>query len=213
MTRSAVEIEELLDRLRSGDQQALAELFDRYRTSLRHMIALRLDQRLNGRVSPSDILQEAYIDALKRLHFYFEKPDLSFFGWLRLIVGQRLVDVHREHLGARMRNAGQEVSLHRGRGPAASSHCLAAHLVGHLTSPSQAALKREWCAQLEAALEGMDVLDREVLSLRHFEELSNSEVAEVLGIEKAAASKRYVRALARLKDILMNIPGFFDEHP
>jgi RNA polymerase sigma-70 factor (ECF subfamily) len=209
MTSTAGEIAERVRRLRGGDQQALAELFAHYRDQLRRMVALRLDQRLNGRVSPSDVLQEAYIDALKRVQHYLDKPEQSFLGWLRLVVGQRLVDVHREHLEAQRRSASQEISLSLGGGPAASSLCLAAHLVGPATSPSQAAIRNEALAQLEAALERMDPLDREVLALRHFEELSNTEVAEVLGIEKAAASKRYVRALGRLKEALEALPGSF----
>jgi RNA polymerase sigma-70 factor (ECF subfamily) len=158
-------------------------------------------------------LQEAYIDAVKRVAHYLERPELPFLGWLRLIVGQRLVEVHRQHLGAQARDARQEVPLQRGVWPGASSTCLAAHLVGHLTSPSQAAMRHESFALLEAALNQMDALDREVLVLRHFEELSNNEVAELLGIQKAAASKRYVRALSRLKEILAAIPGFFDDAP
>jgi RNA polymerase sigma-70 factor (ECF subfamily) len=202
MTSQPDEIKHLLERLGKGDQGALGELFDHYRAALRRMVALRLDHRLNGRVSPSDVLQEAYIDAVKRVGHYFEKPELPFLGWLRLIVGQRLVDLHRQHLGAQLRDARQELSLDATAWPAASSVCLAAELVGELTSPSNAAARNESLAQLEEALNQMDPMDREVLALRHFEELSNSEVAEILGIGKAAASKRYVRALARLKDVL-----------
>lgn len=200
------DLAELLARLRGGDQSALAELFARHRDRLRRMVELRLDPRLNGRVSPSDVLQEAYIDAVKRLTHYFDKPDESFFGWLRLIVGQRLADVHREHLGAAKRNAAQEVSIDR-TGPAASSACLAGFLVGRLTSPSHAAQRAEALAAVETALDRLDPLDREVLALRHFEELSNNEVAEILGIQRAAASKRYVRALARLREVLEALPG------
>jgi RNA polymerase sigma-70 factor (ECF subfamily) len=201
-------IADLLARVRRGDQQALAELFARHRDRLRRMVQLRLDHRLAGRVSPSDVLQEAYIDALKRIDHYFEKPDQPFFGWLRLVVGQRLADVHREHLALK-RDVGQEVAIHRG-GPAADSACLAACLLGTGTSPSNAAARNESFSRLEEALNQMDPLDREVLALRHFEELSNSETAELLGIQPAAASKRYVRALARLKQILETIPGFGD---
>jgi RNA polymerase sigma-70 factor (ECF subfamily) len=156
------------------------------------------------------VLQEAYIDALKRLEHYFEKPDQPFFGWLRLVVGQRLADVRREHL-AQKRDAGKDVSIHPS-GPATGSGCLAALLVGHLSSPSGVAVKHEAFARLEQALEQMDPLDREVLALRHFEELSNTETAELLGIQPPAASKRYVRALARLKEILETIPGFAEEN-
>ena len=200
------DIADLLARVRAGDQPALADLFARHRDKLRRMVQLRLDHRLAGRVSPSDVLQEAYIDALKRIDHYFEKPDQPFFGWLRLVVGQRLADVHREHL-AQKRDVGHEVPIHRG-GPGADSACLAACLLGGGTSPSHAAARTESFARLEAALDRMDPLDREVLALRHFEELSNTDTAEILGIQPAAASKRYVRALARLKQILETIPGF-----
>jgi RNA polymerase sigma-70 factor (ECF subfamily) len=203
---------DLLARLREGDQQALADLYSHHRDALRRMVALRLDHRLNGRVSPSDVLQEAYIDALKRVGHYLAKPDMPFPGWLRLVVGQRLVEVHRQHLGAKIRAAGQEISLVHGAWPAASSVCLAARLAGNLPSPSEAAMRNESLALLEEAFNQMDPLDREVLALRHFEELSNNEVAEILGIQKAAASKRYVRALTRLKDALANVPGFSTDH-
>jgi RNA polymerase sigma-70 factor (ECF subfamily) len=154
-------------------------------------------------------LQEAYIDALKRIEHYFEKPDQPFFGWLRLIVGQRLADVHREHL-AQKRNAGRDVPIYRG-GEGADSACIAAVLIGNLTSPSHAATKNEVFTRLEAALNQMDAVDREVLALRHFEELSNTETAALLNIQPAAASKRYVRALARLKQILEAVPGLKEE--
>jgi RNA polymerase sigma-70 factor (ECF subfamily) len=213
MTGNQADSNGLMDRLKGGDPGALAELFSRHRPQLRRMVALRLDHRLQGRVSPSDVLQEAYIDALRRVPHYLTKPEMPFFGWLRLIVGQRLVDIHRQHLGTRLRDASQEVSFQQGGVPPADSAGLAAGLVGHLTSPSQAALRNEACAQLEEALNRLDPLDREVLTLRHFEELGNNEVAELLGIQRAAASKRYVRALARLKEVLATIPGFFDEQP
>src|SRR5437763_1227534 len=114
------ETEDLLARLRQGDQQALAELYSRLREPLRRMVALRLDHRLNGRVSPSDVLQEGYIDAVKRLGHYLAKPDMPFPGWLRLVLGQRLVEIHRQHLGAKARNAAQEIPLAKGAWPAAS---------------------------------------------------------------------------------------------
>lgn len=210
---NAAEITDLLARLRQGEQQALADLFARYRDPLRRMIDVRLDHRLSGRISPSDVLQEAYIDALKRVEHYFAKPDMPFFLWLRWVAGQRLIEVHRQHLGAQIRDAGQEISLNYAGVPAASSACLAGRLVEHLTSPSEAVVRAERFAMLEDALARMDELDREVLTLRHFEEMSNHDVAAVLGIQPAAASKRYVRALRRLKDILTDIPGFLDDQP
>ena len=199
-----------LDRLRAGDPHALGELFEHYQDPLRRMINFRLDDRLNGRVSPSDVLQDAYIDAMKRVEHYLEKPDMPFFVWLRLVAGQRLVEVHRHHLGAQMRDAGQEVSIDRGGPSAATSMCLARHLAAANSTPSQAAMREEFVAQVEEVLEGMDPIDREVLALRHFEELSNQQVAEVLGLDKGAASKRYVRALVRLKEALALLPGLND---
>src|SRR5262249_61167484 len=125
------------------------------------------------------------------------------------LTGLRLVELHRHHLGAQMRDAGQEVSLCRGALPAASSAALAQQLLAGLTSPTQAAVREEMRLRLQEALNSMDPIDREVVVLRHFEELSNVEAAEVLGIEPPAASKRYIRALRRLKAILDAVPGFF----
>jgi RNA polymerase sigma-70 factor (ECF subfamily) len=199
----------LLDRVRDGDQQALAELFARYRDRLRRMVRLRLDRRLQGRLDPSDVLQEAYLDLARRAPEYLAEPKMPFFLWLRLLTGQRLLALHRQHLGAQMRDAGQEVSIHRGALPQATSASLAAQLLGRLTSPTQAAVRAELQIKLQEALNSMDPIDREVLILRHFEELSNNETAEVLGLQKGAASNRYIRALKRLKNLLSGVPGFF----
>src|SRR5262245_15528081 len=199
------------DRLRpaqAGDPPALAELFARYRDRLRRMVRLRLDRRLFGRLDPSDVLQEAYLDFARRFTDYARAPTLPFYLWLRALTGQKLVDLHRQHLGARMRDAGLEVSLYRGSLPQASSASLANHLLGRLTSPSRAAIRAETQIRVQEALNSMDPLDREVLTLRHFEMLSNDETAQLLGISKKAASKRFVRALERLQDILTLLPGF-----
>ncbi|HEY3323646.1 MAG TPA: sigma-70 family RNA polymerase sigma factor [Planctomycetota bacterium] len=192
----------LQERLAGGDEAALGELFSRYRERLRRMVELRLDRRLLGRVSASDVLQDSYLEALKRLSHYGGEEKMPIHLWLRLITGQRITDLHRQHFGAAMRDIGREVPINRSIMPQATSISLAAQLVAELESPSQAAVKAEALAQLEAALESMEPLDREVLALRHFEELTNDEVAEVLGIKKAAASNRYVRALKRLRDVL-----------
>lgn len=202
------EIPALLERALTGDELALAALFDGYRGQLKRMIRLRLDRRLSGRVDSSDVLQEAYLDARRRLSEYALDPAaMPFHLWLRLVAGQRLVDVHRFHLGAQMRDAGQEVSLHRGPFPQASSVSLAAQLLGKLTSASRAAIRAEHKLIVQEALNGMDPIDREVLALRHFEHLTNDETAQVLGLSKSAASNRYIRALKRLKEILSSIPG------
>jgi RNA polymerase sigma-70 factor (ECF subfamily) len=198
----------LLRRALAGDESALAALFDGHRERLRRMIRLRLDRRLSGRVDASDVLQEAYLDVRKRIAEYARDPAaMPFHLWLRLIAGQRLTDVHRYHLGAQMRDAGQEVSLHRGPFPQASSIALAAQLLGKMTSASKAAIRAEHKLIVQETLNGMDPIDREVLALRHFEHLSNDETALVLGLSKSAASNRYIRALRRLKEILSSIPG------
>ena len=202
--------DELLARLRIGDMTALGELFSLNRERLWRMVNFRLDQRLRGRVDADDVLQEAYLDAAQRIEHFLNNTSMSFFVWLRQIVLQTMIDLHRQHLGAQMRNAAREVSLHGAAYPQATSISLAAHLLGNITSPSQAAMREEVSHQLEEALDSMSEIDREVLALRHFEELTNSEVAEVLGIQQKAASIRYVRAVARLKDILIQVPGFFD---
>jgi RNA polymerase sigma-70 factor, ECF subfamily len=198
----------LLRRALIGDESALAALFDGYHERLRRMISLRLDRWLSGRVDSSDVLQEAYLDVRKRLSEYARDPAvMAFHLWLRLVAGRKLTDVHRYHLGAQMRNAGQAVSLHRGPFPEASSISLAAQLLGKLTSASKAAIRAEHKPIVQEALNGMDPIDREVLALRHFEQLSNDETALVLGPSKSAASNRYIRALRRLKEILSSIPG------
>jgi RNA polymerase sigma-70 factor, ECF subfamily len=196
----------------AGDESALAALFDAYRERLRRMIRLRLDRRLSGRVDSSDVLQEAYLDVRKRISEYARDPAaMPFHLWLRLIAGQKLTDVHRSHLGTQMRDAGQEVSLHRGPFPQASSISLAAQLLGKFTSASKAAIRAEHKLIVQEALNGMDPIDREVLTLRHFEHLSNDETALVLGLSKSAASNRYIRALKRLKEILSSIPGLKEQ--
>jgi RNA polymerase sigma-70 factor (ECF subfamily) len=198
----------LLDRLKAGDKAALADLFDRFRPQLRRMVDLRLDPRLGPRVAPSDVLQEAYVDALGRFEHFFEREGMSFYVWLRLIVNQSLIDLHRRHLGARMRDAGREASLNWAH---ATSVSLARHLVAQMETPSAVMRQEEALAQVQGALESLEPLDREILTLRHFEELSNNEVAELLGLQKAAASNRYVRALGRLREVLAKVPGFFED--
>jgi RNA polymerase sigma-70 factor (ECF subfamily) len=187
------------------DEHALAELFARHRDRLWRMARVRLDRRLLGRIDPDDVLQETYLNAARRIE-HFQKEDApSFFIWLRLILGQSLVDIHRRHLGAQARDAGREISLHTAVCPEASSASIAGELMGQLTTPSQAAMRMETANQLEEAINGMQPLDREILVLRHFEELTNNEVAQVLAIQPKAASIRYMRALGRLKVILSQL--------
>jgi RNA polymerase sigma-70 factor (ECF subfamily) len=196
------------DRLQENPEQVLADEFSRCRERLWRMVRFRMDPRLASRVDPDDVLQEAWLAATQRLKHFLAAESMSPFVWLRLIVGQTLVDVHRRHLGAQMRDAYKEVSLNVAALSQSTSVSIAGQLLGSMTSPSQALIRDETARQLESAIENMDPLDREVLALRHFEELTNSEVAEVLGIQQKAASIRYVRALRRLKELLAELPGF-----
>jgi len=201
----------LLESLRSGDRHALGELFSTHRERLLRTIEFRLDGRLRGRVDPDDVLQEAYLAAADRIEHCCGESSASVYVWLRMIVMQTMIDVHRRHLGAQMRDADREISIDGVRLPQGTSRFLAVQLSGKLTSPSQAAMREERSRQLEEALEQMDPIDREVLALRHFEELTNGEVAEALDIQQKAASIRYVRALRRFKSVLSQFPGFADE--
>jgi RNA polymerase sigma-70 factor, ECF subfamily len=196
-----------LARIAAGDAEAWQALVARHHDRLRRMIVLRLHPGLQGRVDPSDVLQDTYLEAARRLPEYVRDPAMPLFLWLRLLAVTRLNKLHRRHLGAQMRDAGREVSLFRGAMPAASSAALAAHLLGRECRPSEAAVRAERRLALQEAINELDPIDREVLALRHFEQLTTIEVARVLDISPAAASKRYVRALVRLKDVLGRLPG------
>jgi RNA polymerase sigma-70 factor (ECF subfamily) len=158
-----------------------------------------MDQRLGGRLDPSDILQEAYLDAAQRLPEFVAAPQVPLGVWLRALVLQRLVDVHRRHLGAKMRDARREISLDGGDALYASAVSMAALLVDSAKSPASEMVQLERRRRVQEALEALEPLDREVLALRHFEMLGNSETAEILGISVTAASNRYVRAVKRLR--------------
>ncbi len=196
----------LLRRIRGGDQTALAMVFEGHRGRLAKMVRLRLDCRLQGRIDPADVLQEAFVDACRRLPEYAANPAMPPFLWLRFLTSQRLQLLHRKHFGP-TRNPVREVSLYSGALPQADSLSLAQQLLGRLSTPSQGAMRVELQLKVQDALNAMDPIDREVLALRHFEDLSNRETAAVLGLQQAAASNRYVRALRRLKEILSTIPG------
>ena len=204
----AIEESGLLRRAADGDQEALRALFERYRDRLKRMVHLRLSRRLSGRIDDSDVVQESLMDVSKRLDEYLKEPQTSFFLWLRNVTALKLAEVHRRHLGTQLRDADREVTLHRGGLPMADSVSLAAQLLGKLTTPFQAAIKAERRIYVQEALNSMDPIDREVLALKHFEQLSTSEIAEVLEISKAGAGSRYLRAIKRLREILARIPGF-----
>ena len=194
MAMDAEQEAELLHQATEGDHEALAQLLNEHKARLERMIDLRMDCRLRRRVDAADILQDTFVEAQRRIHHYPARAP-SFYLWLRTITLQKLIDACRFHLGAAKRSIRREVHLFRDTTSQISRESLAAQLLGRLTSVSQAARRAEIKHEVQAALDSMDALDREVLALRHFEQLTNSEVAEVLEISPNAASNRYVRAL------------------
>ena len=202
MAEESPETVELVQRAAQGDADGWTDLVDRYRDRLHRMVAARIDRRMQQRVNSSDIVQEAYLEAAEHLAEYVKNPKMPFFLWLRGITGNKLLEIHRHHLGVKMRDAKRDVAIDGGASMQTTAAGLAAVLVGDSTRPDEAVLRKEMRSRLEESLEALDPLDREVLSLRHYEQLSNAETAEVLGIETSAASKRYIRALKRLKGVL-----------
>jgi RNA polymerase sigma-70 factor, ECF subfamily len=194
-------------RAAGGDEVAWKQLVDAYHPRLWRMVALRLDPRLQGRVDAADVLQEVYLEAHGRLADYCANSTVPFFLWLRLITGDKIARLHRFHIATQLRDAGREISIFGHAGPEASSTYLANHLLGGESGPSEKAEKNERRRLLEEALNELDPLDREVLALRHYEQLASPEAAQVLGITPAAAAKRYFRAVQRLKEILSSRPG------
>ena len=189
----------LAQRLADGDQSALAELFDRYRDRLRKMVDMRLDPRLQGRVDASDVVQDVYLAAQRRLG-EFAETDLPLLLWFRLLASQRMVDLQRFHLRSQKRTANREVSINRS-GTAVQCDSMVRQLVGKLTTASGAAVRSERAQRIHKALQELQPIDQEVLSLRHFEGLTNAETARALDISIRAASNRYVRALRHLREV------------
>jgi RNA polymerase sigma-70 factor (ECF subfamily) len=201
---------EIIAALMADREEALAVFFSAVQPRLKKIVHFRLDYRLGGRVSESDVIQEAYLRAAQRLDQYLEKDKsdaMPFFVWLRLEISQKLQEIHRYHFAAERRDVRKEMRLQQITPDAGqTSLALAAHLVSQIASPSRQLRRAEQIAQLEKNLNEMNELDREVIALRHFEELSNIETAEILSIEPAAASKRYLRALKRLREIMRAVP-------
>jgi RNA polymerase sigma-70 factor (ECF subfamily) len=210
MSQSSTYTRKLLTQAANGDTIARNALFGAYRTQLKRIVRLQLNPRLQRRVDESDVVQDVLLEATRCLPEYARTQPLPFFLWLRQIAAHKLIDLHRRHLGAHRRDARLEIAMHGVATPALTSASLAAQLIGGLTSPSSAAARIETQRLVQEALQTMDPIDREVLVLRHFEQLSNGETAAVLEISESACSNRYVRALARLRKIVTEIPGLAD---
>jgi RNA polymerase sigma-70 factor (ECF subfamily) len=200
----------LLIRARDHDERAVGELLNRYRDRLHRFVNIRMDDRLRGRVDPSDVIQEACLAATIQMPAYFQQEDIPFYIWLRLITAQKLVGLHRHHLHVKARNARRDMRFFNTQLPEASSALLAAQLLGRTTGPSQAAIRAEQQRRLQEVLDRMEPSDREIIVLRHFEQLTNSEAARLMGWNESTTSTRHLRALKRLKAIVGTMPEFRD---
>lgn len=191
----------LLERARRGEPAAFAELFARHREQVRQAVALRLDRRLAARVDVSDVLQETYLEASRRLPDYLARAPLPFGLWLRWLARERVLMLHRQHLLADRRAVGREAPPL----PADASSVFVGALLGKGPSPSQAVAAAEAAEKLRLALGQLTDDERDLILWRHFEHLTNREIAQLLGITEAAAGKRYIRALERLRGLLLGL--------
>ena len=201
MSDNSPETQRLLERARQGETSAVELLLDQHRAALRRMVDLRLDPALARRVDASDIVQEVMFEASRRLADYLKKPAMPFHLWLRQLAKDHVIDAHRRHRLAKRRSVDREQSA-RPALPGDSSLDLAAQFLDQELTPASAAIRQEMQRRLETALAGMDEDDREMILMRHFEQMANQEVAAMLNLTEAAASMRYLRALRRLRKFL-----------
>ena len=201
MGLSDVETENLLARARGGEDVAVQELLARYRDRLRRMVSVRMDPRLSARIDASDVVQDAMTAAVQQLPAYLSRGDDAFYPWLRQIALERLIDAHRRHVGAQRRSIAREErgNMHLSN---ASTLLLAERLAASGTSPSGRAMRREREQQVRAALDRLEPEEREIVVLRHLEQLSHREIAVVLEVTPEAARSRYRRAMERLAGLL-----------
>ena len=186
---------------------ALGLLLNEHRDKLNRMIRCRMDRRLQGRVDPSDVLQEACVEAVKRYSEFQQQTKMPFYLWLRFLTLQQLMIVHRKHLTVKMRSITSEDRIVGDLLTAPNVAALAEMLSGTITSPSSAFQRKELQVRLHAALDALDPKDREILALRHFEQLNTVESAQVLDISEGLASTRYGRALRKLLAVLKELFG------
>jgi RNA polymerase sigma-70 factor (ECF subfamily) len=198
------ETRRLLRRVAAGEVGARGDLLLRHRHSLDRLVAARLHPRLLARVDPADVVQDVFLEAAAHLDDYLRRPVMPFALWLRSVAVHKLLSLHRRHLGAEMRDASREVPLPHGEWPAEPT-AMARALIDRSPQPGEAAIQAEWKRRLHEILGSLPHRDRRILELRHFEQLSSVEAAGVLGIHERAASKRYLRALQRLRTALRRL--------
>ncbi len=193
---------ELLVGAREGDSVAVDQLLDRHRESLRRLVGMRLDRRIAGRVDVSDVVQEVLAEASRRLHTYLADPAMAFHLWIRQIAKDRIIDAHRRHRVSAKRSVDREQGL-VAAGPVDQSTIeLAAQLCDGQLTPAAAATQRELALHVQDAIAQLEEKDRDIILMRHYEQLSNQEIAAALGLTEPAASMRYLRALKKLRKLL-----------
>lgn len=193
---------ELLEGARQGNGEAVNRLLDRHRDALRRLVELRLDRKIQRRVDVSDIVQDVLIDASRRLEDYLANPAMPFHLWLRHMARDRIIDAHRRHRASAKRSVDREQAMAVPAGGDRSTIELVAQLCDRELTPAASATLAELARRFEGAIEQLEERDREVVIMRHFEQLSNQEVAIALGLSEPAASMRYLRAIRRLRSLI-----------
>ena len=197
-----IQTEKLIARARDGDTSAVNHLMDQHRDSLRQLIGMRLDHKIQKRVDVSDVVQDVLIEANRRLQRYMDEPIMPFHLWLRQIAKDRIIDAHRRHRVSSKRSVDREQQMVAPRGFDQSSIQLASILGDSKLTPAAAAIQKEMASIVEDAIAQLEEKDYEIIIMRHYEHLSNQEIGQVLGLTEPAASMRYLRAIRRLKIIL-----------
>lgn len=202
MWPEAEKTNELLEAARQGDREAINRLLERHRAALRRLVQMRLDPKIQRRVDVSDVVQDTLLDANRRLAEYLANPAMPFHLWLRNIARDRIIDSHRRHRVSGKRSVDREQRLAVPAANDRSTMELAAQICDRERTPAAEATMRELARRFHDALEQLDDSDREVLVMRHFEQISNQEVSQALGLSQPAASMRYLRAMRRLRELL-----------
>ena len=192
---------ELIQTAKAGDADAVNALLDRHRQAIRRMVQMRIDKAIASRLDASDVVQDVLMEASRRLHDYMQNPGLPFHLWLRQLAKDQIIDMHRQHRVAQRRSVDRERSLDA-KFADQSSLDLAAQLQDHELTPAAATIRRELEQRFLCALQDLDDDDREIIQMRHQEQLSNTEVAAALGLSQPAAGMRYLRAVRRLREVL-----------
>ena len=197
-----IKTEQLLAQAKDGDEGAINQLMDRHRNSLRQLVRMRLDQQIQRRVDVSDVVQDVLIEANRRLQRYLENPIMPFHLWLRQIARDRIIDAHRRHRVSSRRSVDREQQLSVPQGYDQSSMNLASIIGDDKLTPAAAALQKEIARRIENAITKLEEKDSEIVIMRHYELLTNQEIAQALELTEPAASMRYLRAVRRLKNII-----------